>query len=48
MRFYLALLVAVPLAAQHDMSNMPGMPDMPGMHHDTSATAPASIRHRRR
>ena len=40
MRFYLALLVAVPLAAQHDMSNMPGMP---GMHHDTSATPPADV-----
>ena len=40
MRFYLALLVAVPLAAQHDMSNMP---DMPGMHHDTSATPPADV-----
>jgi hypothetical protein len=34
MRFYIALLLAVPLSAQHDMSNMP---DMPGMHHDAAA-----------
>lgn len=33
MRFYLALLLAAPLAAQHDMSNMPGM------QHDTAAAA---------
>lgn len=36
MRFYIALLLAAPLAAQHDMSNMA---DMPGMNHDASATA---------
>jgi hypothetical protein len=35
-RFYLALLLAVPLAAQHDMSNMQGMA---GMHHDSEATS---------
>jgi hypothetical protein len=34
MRFCTALLLAVPLSAQHDMSNMPGM------HHD--ATAPST------
>jgi hypothetical protein len=39
-RFYLALLVAVPLVAQHDMSNMP---DMPGMHHDAAATPSADV-----
>jgi hypothetical protein len=39
MRFYLALLLAAPLAAQHDMSNMPGMQDMAGMQHDAAATA---------
>jgi hypothetical protein len=35
----LAVFLAVPLAAQHDMSNMPGMQhdmsSMPGMNHDT-------------
>jgi hypothetical protein len=39
MRFYIALLLAAPLAAQHDMSNMPGMQDMAGMQHDAAATA---------
>ena len=35
MRFCMALLAALPLLAQHDMSNMPGMHhDMAGMHHD--------------
>jgi hypothetical protein len=38
LRFYYALLLATPLAAQHDMSNMPGMA---GMHHDTAAPAAA-------
>ncbi len=37
MRFCTALLLAVPMSAQHDMSNMPGM------HHDASAaTTPVS------
>ena len=35
MRICAALLAALPLMAQHDMSNMPGMDhNMPGMHHD--------------
>jgi hypothetical protein len=34
-RFHLTLLLAVPLAAQQDMSNMPGMA---GMHHDSGPT----------
>jgi hypothetical protein len=38
MRFFAVLLAALPLLAQHDMSNMPGMEgmhhDMAGMHHD--------------
>jgi hypothetical protein len=38
-RFYLALLLAAPLAAQHDMSNMAGMAGMPGMQHDGAATS---------
>jgi hypothetical protein len=39
MHFYTALVLAVPLFAQHDMSNMPGM------HHDaaTAPTAPADV-----
>jgi len=36
MRFFIVLLFTVPLAAQHDMSNMPGM------HHD-SAAAPETM-----
>jgi hypothetical protein len=39
-RFYLTLLLAVPLAAQHDMSNMPGMA---GMQHDATATPTADV-----
>lgn len=34
MRIFAALLLAFPLMAQHDMSNMQGMPGMQGMHHD--------------
>lgn len=37
MRFYLVLLCAAPLAAQHDMSNMPGM------QHDAGTTEPAEV-----
>ncbi|HEX4278784.1 MAG TPA: hypothetical protein VHZ74_25685 [Bryobacteraceae bacterium] len=38
MRFYAILLLAAPLAAQHDMSNMPGM------HHDDAAPSkPATL-----
>ena len=33
MRFPVALMLALPLAAQQDMSNMPGMA---GMHHDAA------------
>jgi hypothetical protein len=39
MRFFLTLLMAaVPLAAQHDMSDMPGMKDMPGMSRGEAGT----------
>lgn len=34
MRLFSALLLSLPLMAQHDMSNMKGMPGMEGMHHD--------------